>query len=119
LSPAAPEAQQGFIINHLIADHLPDRGDGWRYPNADPVTGQAAWFDLRVRLEKAAPDEAGEIEPKLEPITPPPSIGTTPHRLRYGAGFRGRPGADYAGNSHSGRIIPAPPARRGRNGQLS
>ena len=29
-----------------------------RYANSDPVTGQAAWYDLRVRIEKAA-GEAG------------------------------------------------------------
>lgn len=42
----APEVRRGFMLNGLIADVLP------RTPlaNADPVTGQAAWFDLRVRL---------------------------------------------------------------------
>ena len=37
-----------------------------RYSNSDPVTGQAAWFDLRVRVEKcAAPDEAQPAFPKI------------------------------------------------------
>ena len=39
-------------MNHIISELLPERG-GQRYANADPVTGQAAWFDLRVRIEKA------------------------------------------------------------------
>jgi sulfite dehydrogenase (quinone) subunit SoeA len=46
---------KGFLLNHLIGDLLPPRGDGMRYSNSDPITGQAAWFDLRVRIEKSAP----------------------------------------------------------------
>ncbi|MDX2298325.1 MAG: molybdopterin oxidoreductase family protein [Xanthomonadaceae bacterium] len=44
----APESREGFLLNHLISDVLPDGA----YANADPVTGQAAWFDLRVRIER-------------------------------------------------------------------
>ncbi|HEY4555551.1 MAG TPA: molybdopterin oxidoreductase family protein, partial [Lysobacter sp.] len=54
LGKDAPEGRQGFLLNHLISDVTP-RGD---YANADPVTGQAAWFDLRVRIERAAPQAA-------------------------------------------------------------
>jgi anaerobic selenocysteine-containing dehydrogenase len=50
LDAAAPEYTKGFLLNHVIDDLLPPRSDGHRYANADPVTGQAAWFDLRVRL---------------------------------------------------------------------
>ena len=50
LANDAPENTQGFLLNHVIDDLLPARSDGHRYANADPVTGQAAWFDLRVRL---------------------------------------------------------------------
>ena len=53
LAPDAPEAEQGFLLNHLINELLPPRGDGHRWSNSDPITGQAAWFDLRVRIEKA------------------------------------------------------------------
>jgi anaerobic selenocysteine-containing dehydrogenase len=60
LAPDAPEATTGFLLNHLIAEHLPCAGDAARtVPNADPVTGQAAWFDVRVRLTPCAPNEAG------------------------------------------------------------
>ena len=31
-----------------------------RLTNSDPVTGQAAWYDVMVRLEKCAPAEAAE-----------------------------------------------------------
>jgi anaerobic selenocysteine-containing dehydrogenase len=50
LAKDAPEYTKGFLLNHVIDDLLPARADGYRYANADPVTGQAAWFDLRVRL---------------------------------------------------------------------
>ena len=48
----APEAQKGFLMNHLIHELLPPKGDGMRWSNSDPITGQAAWYDLRVRIEK-------------------------------------------------------------------
>ncbi len=66
LDEDAPEATKGFLLNHLISELLPEKGDGMRWSNSDPVTGQAAWFDLRVKLEKvAAPDEAQPVFPAL------------------------------------------------------
>jgi anaerobic selenocysteine-containing dehydrogenase len=53
LDANAPEYTKGFLLNHAIDDLLPPRADGYRYANADPVTGQAAWFDLRVRIARA------------------------------------------------------------------
>jgi anaerobic selenocysteine-containing dehydrogenase len=50
LAADAPEYTKGFLLNHVIDDLLPARADGYRYANADPVTGQAAWFDLKVRV---------------------------------------------------------------------
>jgi anaerobic selenocysteine-containing dehydrogenase len=47
LSERAPEFVDGFLLNHLIGERASDRA----YANGDPVTGQAAWFDLKVRLE--------------------------------------------------------------------
>jgi sulfite dehydrogenase (quinone) subunit SoeA len=55
LDKGAPEANRGFLLNHLIGELLPEQGDGHRWANSDPVTGQAAWFDLRVRIERIAP----------------------------------------------------------------
>jgi anaerobic selenocysteine-containing dehydrogenase len=46
----APEFADGFLLNHLIGERSRDP----RYGNGDPVTGQAAWFDLKVRLEHDA-----------------------------------------------------------------
>ncbi len=66
LDDAAPEAVEGFLLNHLISELLPEQGDGHRYSNSDPVTGQAAWFDLKVRLERVAPQD--HAEPAFPPI---------------------------------------------------
>ena len=65
----APEATRGFLLNHLISELLPEREGGYRFSNTDPVTGQAAWYDLRVRIEKA--DDAGVTEPQFERCSPP------------------------------------------------
>ena len=75
----APEAQKGFLMNHLIHELLPPKGDGMRWSNSDPITGQAAWYDLRVRIEKAEPATASE--PHFSAVAP-----ARPHsdELRYG-----------------------------------
>jgi sulfite dehydrogenase (quinone) subunit SoeA len=66
LDEGAPEATEGFLLNHLISELLPARGDGQRYSNSDPVTGQAAWFDLKVRIERVGPRD--HAEPAFPPI---------------------------------------------------
>ncbi len=65
LSPDSPEAEKGFLLNHLIHELLPDRGDGQRHANSDPITGQAAWFDLRVRLEKVRDGDTARTMPRF------------------------------------------------------
>ena len=86
LAPNAPEANRGFLLNHLISALLPDRG-GVRYANADPVTGQAAWFDLRVRVEKAADSHDGKVsEPQFEPLQPVATVGRGDGIPRFGTG---------------------------------
>ena len=81
LDKNAPESRKGFLLNHLISDILPREG----YANADPVTGQAAWFDLRVSISRADPHE--ESLPQFAPVD-----DATPdaHPLRYGAMFRSK-----------------------------
>ncbi len=62
LEKDASEATVGFLLNHLISESV--RADsGERLSNSDPITGQAAWYDLKVRIYKA--EETG-IWPKLE-----------------------------------------------------
>jgi anaerobic selenocysteine-containing dehydrogenase len=84
LAPDAPEATRGFLLNHLIAELLPEQAGGYRFSNSDPVTGQAAWYDLKVRVEKAAKYEKQETWPRFEPLPSP--IAPSP-RLR-GEGTR-------------------------------
>ncbi|MCY3877585.1 MAG: molybdopterin oxidoreductase family protein [Rhodobacteraceae bacterium] len=77
LHPNAPEARNGFLLNHLI----PDRDAGGSMANSDPITGQAAWFDLRVRLR---PAETPGSEPRFSPQPDPPGLPEAPSELRYG-----------------------------------
>ncbi len=65
LDTDAPEGKKGFLLNHLISDLLPEREGGYRYSNSDPVTGQAAWYDLKVRVEKADGSEREESAPQF------------------------------------------------------
>jgi anaerobic selenocysteine-containing dehydrogenase len=80
LEENAPEATKGFLLNHLIHELLPAKGDGLRWSNSDPVTGQAAWFDLRVKIEKVAARH--QTEPNLPPIKSP--VPKAPKNRRQG-----------------------------------
>ena len=87
LSKDAPESERGFLLNHLISELLPEKGGGYRYSNSDPITGQAAWYDLRVRIEKAEPEDVERSEPRFEPFADP--IGRDhPDTIAYGAEFK-------------------------------
>jgi anaerobic selenocysteine-containing dehydrogenase len=83
LEPGAPEARKGFLLNHLISDLLPEKEGAFRYSNSDPVTGQAAWFDLRVRISKAT-DEAEITAPQFGTLKPPPGVRRRPSIVRWG-----------------------------------
>ena len=84
LDADAPEAKKGFLLNHLIHELLPAKGDGMRWSNSDPVTGQAAWFDLRVRIEKAGADEPAEAWPQFDTLPRMNGAGRPGAVLRYG-----------------------------------
>lgn len=83
LDKDAPEATKGFLLNHLIHELLPPKGDGLRWANSDPVTGQAAWFDLRVKIERVAapPDEA---QPNFDAQRSPVGQGASELRWKVG-----------------------------------
>jgi len=61
---------------------LPGGDDGLRYANSDPITGQAAWFDLRVKIEKTPPPD--EVKPSLPPQTSP--VGQGPENIAWKVG---------------------------------
>ncbi|OYW57176.1 MAG: formate dehydrogenase [Rhodobacterales bacterium 12-65-15] len=75
LDADAPEATTGFLLNHLISELLPDKGH--RLSNSDPVTGQAAWFDCRVRVERVAAEDLAREEalPAFAPLPDTPRAG--------------------------------------------
>ncbi len=82
LDANVPEAERGFLLNHLINELLPPKGDGRRWSNSDPITGQAAWYDLRVRIEKAEPGL--ESQPHFSALTHLRDREQVPAELRYG-----------------------------------
>ena len=88
LGDDAAESNRGFLLNHAIGDLLPAKGGGRRYSNSDPVTGQAAWFDLRVKVTRCTPAEAGFTEPHFDKLPLPPGHAPAPRKLDFGAVFR-------------------------------
>jgi hypothetical protein len=82
LQDDAPETTKGFLLNHLIHELLPSKGDGQRWANSDPVTGQAAWFDLRVKIEKTATPPNLQSQPDVAPQESP--VGRGPKNVEYG-----------------------------------
>jgi anaerobic selenocysteine-containing dehydrogenase len=64
LAPDANEARKGFLLNHLITDELPGR-----ISNSDPVTGQAGWYDVRVRIYPAEEEGAWPQFPILKKLS--------------------------------------------------
>ena len=69
----APEFRRAFLLNHVIAEYLPQDGKDAAHSNSDPVTGQAAWFDLTVSIERCGRNEPAEVAPRL---------GANPLRLK-------------------------------------
>ena len=88
LSADANESRNGFLLNHLISDEIPavDHPDG-RMSNSDPITGQAGWYDVRVRIYKAGDDEPQESWPQFD--AQPAAPGVSPVRKLWQAFFAG------------------------------
>jgi anaerobic selenocysteine-containing dehydrogenase len=84
LSPKAPEATEGFLLNHLIHELLPPKGDGLRWANSDPITGQAAWYDLRVSITRDSDQTSPESQPGFGDVGARKMLGNPPDDLRYG-----------------------------------
>ena len=91
LSPDANESQRGFLLNHLISEELPQAGTATRISNSDPVTGQAAWYDVRVRIYKAEPGEPETTWPQFAATPAAPGTGATARWRAFFAGRGGRP----------------------------
>ncbi len=89
LGADAPESTKGFLMNHLIAETLPSDDPTENKSNSDPVTGQAAWYDLRVKISHAEVTDA-EVEeqsmPQFDTLKALPGQEPSVSVLRYSAG---------------------------------
>lgn len=94
LDADAPESNQAFLLNHIISEVLAPQKDGLQYSNSDPVTGQAAWFDLRVNVTKCQPSEVGFSEPMFEAFEHAPKANHPVSRF----------GADLTGKDSGGQL---------------
>jgi len=81
LEPDANESRAGFLLNHLISDELPARGDAARISNSDPITGQAAWYDVRVRVVKADAGAPESSAPAFAPLPAYPGMAERPREI--------------------------------------
>ena len=80
LSADAHESTEGFLMNHLIGETLPTTNGDSSPANSDPVTGQAAWYDLRVSIKKMTAKEIAANAPS----SPVKFLnGESPSQLRY------------------------------------
>ena len=86
LTPQANESQQGFLLNHLISEELPANSAGEHLSNSDPVTGQAGWYDVRVRIYPADAEEPQVSSPQFEPLQQVPGQSRRPNWLAWFAG---------------------------------
>jgi sulfite dehydrogenase (quinone) subunit SoeA len=81
LSDKANESEQGFLLNHLISEALPDG-----LSNSDPITGQAGWYDVRVRIRRADDGEPQQSWPQFDSVPALPGMQNAP---RWRAWFAG------------------------------
>jgi hypothetical protein len=115
LAPGADEARKGFLLNHLISEELPfqktpgrpkssgsplggrpaqsgglgGETDSGSISNSDPITGQAGWYDVRVRIRPADPDDAAQSFPQVAAVPAAPGLrGAAVSVLTYFAGRR-------------------------------
>lgn len=70
LDPSAPEANRAILINHIIPDTLPTEDGMGTLFNNDPITGQASWYDTRVRIYSSELHEVWPTVPARKPKDP-------------------------------------------------
>ncbi len=87
LSKKANESQKGFLLNHLISEELPKNECGEFVSNSDPVTGQAGWYDVRVRIYKAGDDEPKKTWPEFKTMAKYPGMKKAPKWQGFVAGL--------------------------------
>ncbi|MEE9446805.1 MAG: molybdopterin oxidoreductase family protein, partial [Arenicellales bacterium] len=87
LDKKANESKRGFLLNHVIGEELPNQAEGEHLSNSDPITGQAAWFDVRVKIYKADDNEPQETSPQFKTMPMYPGMKAAPKKwLTFKAG---------------------------------
>ena len=95
LAPDANESRLGFLLNHLISEELPAEHGSSKVSNSDPVTGQAGWYDVRVRVVRAEDQGVARSEPQFKPMQPYPGMAKRPGLLAaLGRTLRGSEGGE-------------------------
>ncbi len=92
LDADADESRKGFLLNHLIKEELPAPDGSGPVSNSDPLTGQAGWYDVRVRIYPAEADEPRESAPQFEPVGPVPGQAVQNDPGKWLSWFAGRGG---------------------------
>jgi anaerobic selenocysteine-containing dehydrogenase len=82
LNKNANEGKDAFLMNHLISELLPPKASFADITNSDPITGQAAWYDLCVKITPAAEGETGAW-PEFDEVKPLPGQPQSPTNLSY------------------------------------
>ena len=65
LKENAPEVESSFLVNHLVPDKYFEGQKNANFSYSDPITGQAAWYDVRVRIEKDNKKDSMMSEPQF------------------------------------------------------
>ena len=71
-----------------MGENLPASAAGDHLSNSDPVTGQAGWYDVRVKIYPAGADEPEQTFPQFKAGAKTP--GTANKRGRWLKYFAGR-----------------------------
>ncbi len=82
LDKDANESKDAFLLNHLISELLPPKQSFADITNSDPVTGQAAWYDLCVKITPALDGESGAW-PQFESVEPLPNQPLSAKEISY------------------------------------
>jgi hypothetical protein len=90
LDDNANESEKGFLLNHVISEELPAHEAGEHVSNSDPNTGQAGWYDVRVRIYPAGDDEDKVSYPQFDAMPALPGTSKTGKVLKFFAGMFNR-----------------------------
>jgi hypothetical protein len=74
----------------LISEELAGEGSSGPSSNSDPVTGQAAWYDVRVRIYAAGDDEPQQSWPQTKTVKLAPGMKPAPKKRGWMAGVMGK-----------------------------